>query len=111
MEMRIRERVGPRFCDNMEDIRQGIDELDRHIVTLLAERMLYIEAAARVKGERGAVRDEPRKADVIAKACATARTHGLDPALVADLYEILVERSITHEYVKFDALAKQAAGR
>ncbi len=107
MEMTVSERVAPRFCDSMEDIRNGIDELDRHIVALLAERMRYIEAAARVKGERSAVRDEARKADVIAKACTAARANDLSPSLVADLYELLVERSIAHEFVKFDALKGQ----
>ncbi|MEM8826896.1 MAG: chorismate mutase [Pseudomonadota bacterium] len=88
----------------MADIREGIDDLDRRIVALLAERMRYIEAAARVKTDRDAVRDEWRKADVIGKARAAARANGLDDMLVADLYELLVERSIAHEFVKFDAL-------
>ncbi|EMD84251.1 Isochorismate pyruvate-lyase [Pacificimonas flava] len=90
----------------MPEIRAGIDELDRRIVALLAERMRYIEAAARVKETRGTVRDEWRKADVIEKAQATARSEKLDDGLVADLYELLVERSIAHEFVVFDALEK-----
>ncbi|MEO0499634.1 MAG: chorismate mutase [Pseudomonadota bacterium] len=96
--------VAPEDCASMADIREGIDDLDRRIVALLAERMRYIEAAARVKTDRDAVRDEWRKADVIGKARAAARANGLDDMLVADLYELLVERSIAHEFVKFDAL-------
>lgn len=86
----------------MAEIRAGIDALDRRIVALLATRMRYIEAAARVKSDRASVRDESRKAEVIARACAAADAEGLDASLVAALYELLVERSIAHEFVKFD---------
>ena len=101
----MNEPVAPDLCTTMPEIRAGIDALDRRIVTLLARRMRYIEAAARVKRDRGTVRDEARKADVIAKACATAKAEGLDEALVADLYELLVERSIAHEFERFDRRA------
>ncbi len=98
----MKERVPPEDCARMEDIRHGIDTLDQHIVTLLAERMRYIEAAARVKQQRDLVRDEARKAAVIANACRTAEASGLDTNLVEDLYELLVERSIAHEFERFD---------
>src|SRR3546814_14465064 len=64
--------VPPGDCTTRAEIRTAIDALDREIVALLAARMRYIEAAARVKQHRGAVRDEWRKADVIAKARAAA---------------------------------------
>jgi len=100
--------VDPEACTSMTEIRAGIDALDREIVALLAARMRYIEAAARVKTARVAVRDEARKADVIAKACAAADAHGLSRAHVAAIYELLVERSIAHEFVKFDEISKGA---
>ncbi len=92
----------PDACTTMQDVRTAIDALDREIVALLALRMRYIEAAARVKTSRGAVRDEARKADVIAKACAAAEANGLSAAHVAAIYELLVERSIAHEFEVFD---------
>lgn len=94
--------TAPDACTTMQDIRTAIDALDREIVALLALRMRYIEAAARVKTSRGAVRDEARKADVIAKACAAAEANGLSRAHVAAIYELLVERSIAHEFEVFD---------
>jgi isochorismate pyruvate lyase len=96
--------VPPDACTTMPEIRTAIDALDREIVALLAKRMRYIEAAARVKTSRGAVRDEARKADVIAKACDAAETHGLSRDHVAALYELLVERSIAHELRVFDSV-------
>jgi isochorismate pyruvate lyase len=96
--------VPPDACTTMPEIRTAIDALDRDIVALLAKRMRYIEAAARVKRMREAVRDEDRKADVIAKACDAADAHGLSREHVAAIYELLVERSIAHEFRVFDSI-------
>lgn len=90
-------------CTTMAEVRAAIDALDRRIVTLLADRLRYIEAAARIKPERGLVRDEWRKADVIAKARATAAEKGFPESLAAAVYEILVEGSIAYEFERFDA--------
>ena len=90
----------------MSEIREGIDDLDRRIVALLGERMRYIEAAARVKDDRDVVRDEWRKADVIEKAAAAAKANDFPPGLVRDIYEVLVEGSIAHEFVEWDTIRK-----
>ena len=90
-------------CSTMTEVRAAIDALDQEIVTLLAERMRYIEAAARIKPQRELVRDEPRKAEVLAKVAATASQVGLPVDLATGLYEQLVEYSIAHELVRFDA--------
>lgn len=96
-------RLAPENCTTMAEIRTGIDSVDRDLVALLAERLRFIEAAARVKTERSAVRDEWRKADVLAKVAETARQHGLPADLPAMLWEALIEYSIAHEFVRFDA--------
>lgn len=90
-------------CSTMTEVRAAIDALDQDIVTLLAERMRYIDAAARIKPERGMVRDEERKAEVLNKVDRAARDLGLPSDLAAALYEQLVEYSIAHELVKFDS--------
>ncbi len=86
----------------MTEIRAGIDDVDRRLVALLAERLGYIDAAARVKTERGAVRDEWRKADVLAKVSAEAKKFGLPVGYAPMLWEAIIEYSIAHEFVKFD---------
>ena len=78
------------------------DEVDRAIVDLLALRFGYMEAAARIKPSRDKVRDEARKADVLAKVDAAADEAGLDRALLARLYEELIEASIAYELEEFD---------
>ncbi len=87
----------------MAEVRRGVDSLDEQIVTLLARRMRFMDAAARIKQHRGEVRDEARKAAVIANAVGAARRAGAPEELVRDLYQMLVERSIAYEYDRFDA--------
>lgn len=89
-------------CATMAEVRAGVDQVDRDLIALLARRFAYMDAAARIKPERGAVRDEARKAQVIANACAAARTAGVPEDAVADLWERLVEASIAYELAAFD---------
>ena len=93
-------------CQDMIEVRQAIDALDREIVTLLADRLHLIGEAARIKASREAVRDEPRIEDVIAKVRATAVAGGMDPAFIEPIYRDLVERSIAYELGEFDRLHK-----
>ena len=88
----------------MTEVRANIDALDRAIVGLLRKRMGFIEAAARIKQSRDTVRDEARKADVIAKVKAESQRLGLPTDLAEQIYELLIEYSIAHEFVRFDEL-------
>ena len=92
----------PEACAGMAEVRAGIDALDRRLVALIAERLSFIAAAARIKPDRAAVRDEWRKADVLAKVEHVSRELGVPADLTADLWERLVEYSIAHEFVVFD---------
>lgn len=95
--------IDPENCQSMAEVRAGVDAIDRQIVALLKRRFGYMDAAARIKPNREAVRDEWRKADVKAKVAAEAARHGVDPALLDRLYEDLIETSIAHELVRWDA--------
>ena len=97
------EIVDPHNCTTMTEVRAGVDDVDLQVVALLARRFGYMDAAARIKPDRASVRDEWRKADVLAKVDAAAATAaGLDCVMVARLYEDLIETSIAHELRKFD---------
>jgi isochorismate pyruvate lyase len=88
----------------MAEVRQGVDRVDREIVALLAERFGYMDAAARIKPARDLVRDEGRKAQVLANVRAAAAAAGVPEAVAGALYETLVEASIAYEFDRFDAL-------
>ncbi|WEK43779.1 MAG: chorismate mutase [Candidatus Sphingomonas colombiensis] len=89
-------------CTTMAQVRAGVDQVDRELVALLRRRFDYMDAAARIKPERGAVRDEPRKAQVIANARAVAEAAGLPGDEIAALWDALVEASIAYELKAFD---------
>jgi isochorismate pyruvate lyase len=98
----ISERTPPPACTNMAQVRHGVDRLDEEIVRLIGERFRYMDAAARIKPARGAVRDEDRKAQVLANVARLAREHGVPEQAAAELYERLVEASIAYEFGRFD---------
>ncbi len=87
----------------MEEVREGVDAVDRELVALLQRRFGYMDAAARIKPDRGAVRDEWRKADVHATVRAEAERLGLPADRLEKVWEELMEQSIAHELERFDA--------
>lgn len=95
-------RTAPEACTDMTQVRQGVDALDRALVTLLAERQRYMEAAARIKPGRDAVHDEARIEDVVAKVLAAARGAGLSPDIAEPVWRLLIDRCIAHEFATWD---------
>ena len=93
----------PEDCQTMAQVRAGVDALDRELVALFARRFAYMRAAARIKPERGMVRDEARKTAVIAAAGIEAERLGAPAERIAALWEVLVESSIAYELERFDA--------
>ena len=93
-----------KHCETMAEVRAEIDALDREIVALLADRLHYIDEAARIKQSRDQVRDEARIADVLKKVAAEAGRIGSDPKVVDAAYRALVEASIVHELDRFNQL-------
>ena len=89
-------------CTTMSEVRAGVDQVDRELITLLVRRFAYMDAAARIKPERDHVRDEARKAQVIANARAAGDAAGLPADSIAALWEYLVEASIAYELEAFD---------
>lgn len=92
----------PADCTTMAEVRAGVDDVDRQVVTLIARRFGYMAAAARIKPDRASVRDEWRKADVKAKVDRAAAAAEIDRALISRLYEELIEASIAYELELFD---------
>jgi isochorismate pyruvate lyase len=95
--------IAPEDCMNMTDVRAGVDETDRQLAVLIGLRFRLMDAAARIKTDRDAVRDDVRKTHVIANMRDNARANGWSPDLASDLWERLVEASIAYELDQFDA--------
>lgn len=89
-------------CTTMAEVRAGVDQVDREMIALLERRFGYMAAAARIKPTRNKVRDEARKAEVIANVRAAAAAAGLPDEAIAELWDQLVEASIAYELDLFD---------
>ena len=89
-------------CSTMAEVRAGVDQIDRALIALLDRRFAYMAAAARIKPTRDKVRDEGRKAQVIANARAEAARLGLPEDAIGALWNDLVEASIAYELALFD---------
>ena len=96
--------TAPDLCENMGQVRQGVDSTDRELVALLDRRFGYMRAAARIKQSRDTVRDEDRKSAVISAVVSDAETRGLPTDVIADVWERLVEGSIAYELVEWDRI-------
>ena len=96
--------MNPENYTTMAEVRAGVDEIDRQLVALFAQRFAHMRAAARIKPERSAVRDEPRKAEVIENVRQTADLLGAPAEILAALWDQLVEASIAYEMTEFDRL-------
>ena len=92
----------PADCMTMAQVREGVDAVDRALVGQLRRRFAYMDAAARIKTDRVMIRDEARKAEVIANVRCMVREAGLPEEVIAGLWNDLVEASIAYELEAFD---------
>lgn len=89
-------------CQSMDEVRYEIDRLDQLLVTLMAERQGYIEAAARIKSEKSTVRLEWRIEDVVAKVLVHAEKTGLSKRIAEPVWRQIIECCIAHEHQSWD---------
>lgn len=108
MDFKTDDRPTPAECRSMLEVRQGVDALDRLLVAVLAERQRYMDAAARIKQDRGQVHDAARIEDVVAKVRAAAREAGLSEAIAEPVWRTLIDRCIAHEFTAWDGLRQNA---
>ncbi len=94
----------PDECTSMREVRIGVDATDRELMALLDRRFGYMRAAARIKQSRDSVRDEARKAAVIAAVAADAQTRNLPGEKIEEIWNLLVETSIAYELEEWDRL-------
>ncbi len=94
----------PAECQTMTEVRAGVDEIDRLLVQILLRRQGYMDAAARIKTSRGAVRDEARIAQVLDNVRVAAAAAGLSWDIAEPVWRTLVERCIAYEFSVWDRI-------
>ncbi|MBV7395816.1 chorismate mutase [Mameliella sediminis] len=91
-------RTPPRDIQSMADLRVCIDEIDRELVQLLAERERYTDRAPDLKAREGIAARAPRRVTaVLDNVRARAEACGLDPELAEAMWTIMIETVIARE--------------
>jgi isochorismate pyruvate lyase len=87
----------PADCENLEDVREAIDALDREIIYLIGRRARYVEVAALFKTDEQSVRAPERQRTMLETRRRWAEENGLDPDVVENLYRTLLSYFIDRE--------------
>ena len=86
----------PRDTVTLEDLRQRMNDLDRQLIHLVAERKALSEEVARVKRATGKpTRDYEREREVILGVRAMAADRGVSGELAEQLLRLLIRSSLT----------------
>ena len=97
IEKEQEEIVAPKDCQEMSEVRAGVDALDRQLVAILAERQGYMEAAARIKPAETDVVVPWRIEEVVSNVLAEAPKYGLSERIAEPVWRVLIEKCIEHE--------------
>lgn len=90
--------LSPQDCASIDDVRREIDNIDKEIIRLLAERFGYVREVVRYKdGTPQGIEADERRREVIRTRCQWAAEQGIAPGIVGDLYDRLIAYFIDEE--------------
>jgi len=96
----------------LDDLRRRVTEIDRQLISLVAERKAVSGEVARVKRATGyPTRDYEREREVILGVRATASELGVSPALAEELLRLLIRSSLTTQEQASVAARGAGSGR
>ena len=87
----------PEACENLNDIRAGIDFYDRQIFESLKKRLGYVKAAAQFKTNEQDIPAPERVAAMIDERREWAIEGGFDVDFVEKLYEQIIHWNIQQQ--------------
>ena len=96
-------------CNSINEVRENIDQIDRKIVALLAERGSFVTQAAAFKKTTDEVRAPNRVEQVIAKVQSLAQEHGANPKVVETVYRAMISAFIEAELKEHSLLNENCA--
>ena len=95
-------QIAPENCANLDEIRAGMDAIDREIVSLISKRVAYVRAAASFKTSSANVAAPERVAAVLKTRREWAETAGLSGDVIEGLYRELVAYSVSEEHRQWE---------
>jgi len=96
----------------LDDLRSRLNDLDRQLLELVAQRQAVVADIGRVKLDTGAgTRDYQRERDVLLRARKNADAVGVSPALGEALLQLLIRGSLTTQEQARVAAQGRGSGR
>jgi isochorismate pyruvate lyase len=87
----------PHECQNIEEVRQEIDEIDQAIIGLIGKRFAFIQEIVKFKSNSDDVYAKNRFQTVINHRRELAALHNLDPDVIENMYRIMMSYFIKEQ--------------
>lgn len=91
-------------CNNIEEVRTNINNIDEEIVKLIAQRGHFVKQAAKFKKDTADVKAPKRVEEVISKVKNLAKTVGANEEVVENVYRTMIDSFINAEMNEFEHL-------
>ena len=95
--------IPPHQCANLDEIRAGMDAIDREIISLISGRVAYVRKAAEFKTSSANVAAPERVAAVLKTRRQWAEAAGLSGDVIEGLYRELVAYCVSEEHKQWEA--------
>lgn len=87
----------PKVCQDIEEIRTEIDNIDYQILQLFSQRYSFVKEIVKFKTDEDSVIAESRQIEVINKRREWAEELGLNPDLFEEIFWILLKFNVKKE--------------
>ena len=88
----------PEKCENISEIRDAIDSIDKEIIELMGRRFNYVKEIVKFKDkDKDSIIAKDRYNKVIENRRSLAVENGLNPDLIENIYKSLINHFIDKE--------------
>jgi len=87
----------PQECASINEIRIEIDRIDKQIIDLIGERLLYVREIVNYKSTAEEVQAKTRYDEVLAIRKKWAEDKELDPVVIEQIYKTLIASFIEEQ--------------
>jgi chorismate mutase len=87
-------------CNSLDEVRIEIDRIDKAVITLLAERLLYVKEVVKYRDPQSPqVADKDRYLKVIKERGQWGENLGLNPQVIEQVYTMLLNYYIDQQTI------------
>lgn len=87
----------PKDCNDIVEVREELDSIDKQIIELLGIRFSYIKEVVRFKKNEEDIVAQKRYDQVLATRREWAIKQGLDPDVIENIYKTLIHYFIAEQ--------------